>query len=438
LMELDHHTDLAYFQLGTLVNDVKKNTNELIVKMTNWLQHHQPSGVRPSTASGNCTIIDASGKVKEYVTWVRLGDEFIKVLAVQNATNDSGTIKLKVTRGFWGSSANAHSSNASVTTVMYHARDTYPGGSAGTIRYALDPSKKSTAQYLTAAYSPIYDGLWLDCFASSPFQGHDAFGNNVGRQIWDFSMNQPYGTAGYVNGQRLLVSRVRKLTSELGATHLYANNVYTYKSAPELLKPGVLLDGGALEGFIGGGTKCGFSNFTEVQDRHGWENKVTRIQNQTQKGLPVMPMIGSCGCGSPSLLQWPKREETEDYAYASFLLAAGTRDALFGTVPYYFRNTSLGPVGGLRVHIAERYFWPIGKPLHTALPGHLSDYATGNCSLSRRFESAIVVVNPGPCHSDNVTLNGTWYDPRSGKSFTTLRIDPLQGHILLSAPLQKS
>ena len=34
----------------------------------------------------------------------------------------------------------------------------------------------------------------------------------------------------------------------------------------------------------------------------------------------------------------PTRDAIEDFAYASFLLAAGTRTALYGIVPYYFRD----------------------------------------------------------------------------------------------------
>lgn len=54
---------------------------------------------------------------------------------------------------------------------------------------------------------------------------------------------------------------------------------------------------------------------------------MAQLMNVSLAGLPVMPMIGSAGCESPQLAsQLPEaRAAIELFAYASYLLVAGTR-----------------------------------------------------------------------------------------------------------------
>ena len=55
--------------------------------------------------------------------------------------------------------------------------------------------------------------------------------------------------------------------------------------------------------------------------------------NVSQANLPVMPMTGSAGCQSPQMasMEPAARASAEDFAYASFLLAAGTRTQVIPT-----------------------------------------------------------------------------------------------------------
>ena len=142
-----------------------------------------------------------------------------------------------------------------------------------------------------------------------------------------------------------------------------ANNVDNWNDAPELLAPGRLLDGGAKEGFVCGTTgACGFDGSYVVFDEGTWSNNVAGVMNVSYAGLPVMPIIGSAGCESPQIVPMPTRDAIEEFAYASYLLAAGTRTSLFGIVPYYFRNASAGLQGGLQIRLHPRYFYPVGAP----------------------------------------------------------------------------
>ena len=225
-----------------------------------------------------------------------------------------------------------------------------------------------------------------------------------------------------------------------------------------LLAPGRFLDGGASEAFIGTGDgPCGFQGDWHNHDEDKWRHIAANLLNVSRAGLAVMPMIGSAGCQSPQLVSQnvSRRAQIEMYAYATFLLVAGTRDQYLGVVPYRFRDQGRGESGGLEMWLHERYYWPIGTPHNTA--NALEDYRVSRCTLARRFEKALVLVNPTTnCTDYALTLNGTWYDPESydrdvaadtanndsdghgtmrSPPVTRVSMAPQQGRVLLAKPL---
>jgi hypothetical protein len=223
---------------------------------------------------------------------------------------------------------------------------------------------------------------------------------------------------------------------------LYANNVDSWDSAPELLKPHILLDGGAKEAFIGsGGGGCGFVGAWHIEDEEKWINTISDLINVSQ--YPVMPMTGSAGCQSPQLasMETSARAVVEEFAYASFLLAVGTRAQMLGIVPYRLRDqanvTSNNP--RLEMHLHPRYFFPIGAALQTSVT--LEGYRISKCTYARRFEYALALVNPSQnCSDARLALNSTWYDPQAAPSapITTIAMPAQHGRILLSGPLVAS
>lgn len=453
--EIQHHADVAYYKVGVLQRPVSTASAEVhVMRMPHkphtpdlpWNASH-PGGLKASTAKGNSTVVNKQGVVQEYITWLRIGQEYMKITAVrigQFAAEGDPSVPpavATVERGLWGSPIQVHDANASVFAPIYHANGCYPDGS-GKIRYAWDPSKAWTAQWVAAAYdSPdTLDGLWMDCFGKRPFRALNAYGVNIGTWMHNLEKDELFRTDGYVAAQKTLVKRVRALTKQHGATHLYANNVDDWENAPVLLKPGALLDGGALEAFIGNGDgPCGFVGNWSIKDEQRWRKSMIQVLNASQQGLPIMPMTGSAGCESPQLVSSPNREAIEDFAYASFLLAAGTKDALFGIVPYIFRNNTSGQDGGLQLRLHERYFLPIGVPKQTFTADELDRYLIGSCTFARRFTQALVLVNPSStCTDKAIQLDGTWYDPTSGKALTSVTMLPQQSHILVQEKLNRS
>lgn len=456
--EIWNHDSVAYYRPGLLAADIDDRAATITVYRAPHVPHmpqipwdpEHPGGFKASTSRGDRSTLTANGTVTSYVTWLRVGDEYMKVVAAKKGGARSKispdvVAVLTVERGFWGSAAAPHSLNETVLAPIYHATGSYPGGSKGVIRYALDPSAPYTAEYVAAAYtSPdVLDGLWMDCFGSQPFRAEDAWGNIVGMFMVNASDKEKkrYERSGYVQAQRVLVERVRGLLAKQGATRLYANNVDTWIDAPTLLKPGTLLDGGAYEAFIGSGDgPCGFQGKWSDWDEAKWRTIAANLMNVSLGGFAVMPMIGSAGCESPQLaaVEPDARAVVETFAYASFLLVAGTRNQLLGVVPYRFRDQAKGESGGLEMWLDSMYHWPIGKPVTTGKV--LDDYQVSDCTLARRFETALVLVNPTTnCTDKSLQLNGTWFDPTAAdpnKAVTTVQVLPDHGIILLSAPLQ--
>eukprot|EP01051_Picozoa_sp_SAG22_P002263 SAG22_NODE_99_length_20560_cov_128.669029_28_plen_124_part_00 len=83
---------------------------------------------------------------------------------------------------------------------------------------------------------------------------------------------------------------------------------------------------------------AGFVGTWQIEDQETWVQAVSGVMNVSQADLPVMPMTGSAGCESPQMASMTQaaRAVAEDFAYASFLLAAGTRTQLFGKENYSF------------------------------------------------------------------------------------------------------
>ena len=426
-----------------------------------------PGGLVASTSAGDKSVLNQeSGVVESYVTWLRIGDEYMKLLKVEPVCELPciyPDAQVTVERGLWHSPKRSHGTDTSVLAPIYHGEGCHPqpkklSPEGSCLRYAWDPARPYVAEYLADAYNSSYDGLWLDCFGATPHLAYNAIGNDMRKFIWNVADDVKYGLDGYVAAQHTLVERVRELTAKRGATHLYANNVDRWVSAPVLLKPRVLLDGGAKESFairVNENEPCTAGTAVPQQvypvEEIDWIANMNQVMNLSAAGLPTMPIIGDAGCRSPQLVRAPNREELEDFGYASFLLAAGTRTSMYGIVPYYFRNATKGHTGGVFIKIHPRYFYPIGAPMQTKgyLAGQssfqsmdLEGYRVAPCTFARLFETALVLVNPtANCSDASVPLNGTWYDPAEGPAsqpITTVAMAPGKGRILLTMPLSDS
>ena len=111
-----------------------------------------PQGMPPGYPfKASTTGADHSTTPREYVAWLRVGDEIIRIDSV--AAPDAGTIRMDVHRGIWGTHAAAHDVEKAVLQPIYiganrgiAAADGYLSGRPDTdvpqlgLRYAVDQS----------------------------------------------------------------------------------------------------------------------------------------------------------------------------------------------------------------------------------------------------------------------------------------------------------
>jgi len=191
--ETAHHADIAYYRAGVLgeaLLTAKQTTLRVVVEP--HIPHGGPPlplgnkscpfGLRPSTAEGDSTTLDPEspngGTVRSYITWLRVGDEYMKIVGVSDdgpaaaaagggprsaaspLAGGATAAIVTVERGLWGSQPRSHAANASVLAPIYHSKGGWPEGSSGSIRYALDQSRPWVAEYNAAVYtSPdVLDG----------------------------------------------------------------------------------------------------------------------------------------------------------------------------------------------------------------------------------------------------------------------------------------
>ena len=145
--ELDHHQDIAYYRPGLLTQALSSNTELPFATLQIFRAPHvphypqlpwdnqHPGGLKASTAPGNHTVAFNNGTVTSYLTWLRVGDEYMKIIKVEVGPkapySPDATAVVTVGRGLFGSPITAHAANSSVFAPVYHASGAYPGGDAG-------------------------------------------------------------------------------------------------------------------------------------------------------------------------------------------------------------------------------------------------------------------------------------------------------------------
>lgn len=410
---------------------------------------HDEIALKGSTRKGN-TSSDGSGlrSTQSYVTWILIGDEFMRIEAFDNTT---GTIR--VARAFDGTAAAGHQQGALVFCPAYlgsqNLTGAWPGGPGEHLRYGFDPGKPASGLWIAGLakgkMEEGYDGVWLDIMSASSFNLCDALGRKV--RAWNFNTSGYYTPDEYREGQELKVSVIQKtIRDETGqypfivANNMTGNNFEAGEGGLRKLlestkiKPRPI-DGYCIEGFAGGffaKVDEGIVGGLEFHTGKTWEDNVRMLMKCAQQHLAAYPMSGKAG--SKTLLIEPLGDERvafEDFAYASYLLAVEADfETPFG-IPAFYQD------GGRRfAYLDPRYTWPIGAPAETVAPEDLEKYQVdGHLSYLRKFENGIVLVNPTEEMDKPMRLRGVYLDPRTGEQVRSIRMAPHSGKILLSGKL---
>jgi len=366
--------------------------------------------VRPFKAG--TTAAEHSQSVKDYVAWLRLGDELLRIDAVRAAPE--GGVELEVRRGLWGTRSAAHGPETPVLQPVYIGSvragadvslSGIPDSTAPQrgLRYALQQQDPKFHDWLgdtcAATFHEGYDVVWLDVTSSAFYNNADAYGQPV--VPWDVAAGRPLDVSTYREQQQL---KIDALFKRFPQGKFFINNV----------KDRAYFDNGEERRF--------FSGEGGHHPVSGGSMELYAGTRSEREWRPLVTMTLDMVRNDFRAVAWAKGERQSGtnylrFAYGTYLMAyePGAR-LLFG-----FGN-------GVRAKPPAFLYWDLGKPLstvddarHPAQPG----------LYQREFSKARVLVNPEPRPCGPIALDREFYDPDTAGLVREVRLAPLSARILL-------
>ena len=441
--EREYRKSLSMFRAALLSDPMTGESQEFGLRP---VEQGNPIPLKASTIGG---AVSSDGKeqpsTRRYVTWIRIGDELMRIEAF-----DAATGRIRVTRGFDGSSAAAHAANDPVFSPIYlgSVNDTgaYPGGPGRSLRYSFDPANPAGAQWCVERAVDFmtngFDGVWLDICSASPFNMAGADGKRA--VPWDFRTGKPYDRDAFREGQEIKIDAIQKAVHEKFGRWpiLIANNMKarTFEPgdggeklllAPTKIKPRPL-EGYCIEDFVGGFAPRAANRRKDKGPAYHpvdkWRENVIMLMKCAQGKLAAYPMIANAGIKSLMLEDLGViRDQFEMFAYASYLIGIEKDSPTRLGLPAFYRE---GERRFARLH--PRYTWPIGAPAQTVAPDQIDRYRPeGHVSYVRRFENGVALVNPDDKDDAELRLDAPYKDPETGEEIAAVQIKAHTGRILL-------
>jgi len=471
-------SELLCYLAGRLAEAATARAGKLKLKP---IAKDAPLVFKPSTAEGEFSQTKTSdSKALRYVTWIRIGAEYMRVNGFDPASGE-----LTVQRGFAGSTPTAHASGAPVLHPVYLQgscpgieKDDY-GRPARNIAYIPDPASPLrwdvTLQEDLAALEKGYDGIWIDCLGSRPFNPVDVGAGSLNKavslprsdedllgdrqsksqpvlRLWNLAENKPYTEEAFrVFCEKGITQMQDRLHERLGKWPLlYANNIgpgyFPEKGGrkaflmPTTAKPRPL-DGFCLECYAGTMGNEGFAKWyydkgqptpPKPHDPEHWKYAESVCMDAAQDRLAICPMMHQAGWKTMmhEALPLAERGRFEAFAYASYLLTIEKgAPTMFGLPAFYISDK------GRYAWLPDLYFRPIGDPAESHKPGDIDRYClAGHTTYARRFTNGLVLVNPAAEADAGIRLGRSYHDPETGQPATTVTMPASSGKILLIKP----
>ena len=453
--ERDLRSRILYYEAARLGADLDAAATEFVLA---------PAAGRALLFKPSTTPDDYSVDGESYVTWLRVGDEFMRIDGWDQATR-----RVQVRRGFAGTAAAVHAAHA---PVLHPAYSSVPG--RGRISYLYDPAYPdrwtSVLRSLTDFTGAGGDGIWIDILMASTLGDSDVGGTRLRGVnaeseagdlfVWDFAHQRAYTRDAF---RRRTERQVRMIQEQFRARTgraplIYGNNMYytEYTAAggatwhylvptPEKPEP---VAGMCIEDYMGGYDATLWSNYSRRGEvvpppkasfgphtYRNWCLNQGMLAECAQRGLPAVPLILNAGMKTAIFekLDRATRHDWERWAYASYLLCVEVRDGRCVTklgVPMFYFDA-----GKRHVDIDPMYRWPIGTPAETKPAARFDDYKlAGTGVYARRFTGGTVLVNPGAV-AESVALPEPLWHPDTGEKTSRLTLPPQTGLVLLQAPL---
>jgi len=438
--ESQYRGGLAMFLTARLAEDVEPGVRQFRLEALG----KRPVPLRASTVEGDLSSTEPGRpSTKHYVTWIRVGDELMRVDRFHPETG-----RIAVTRGFHGTEAGRHSKGANVFSPVYlgSVNDTgaYPGGPGRTLRYVLSADNEAghrwRAEIVLGYMKEGYDGGWLDILSSDPFNMSDCLEQRV--RPWDFRGGQPFERDDWRRYQEEKVAFIQRyIKSRLGRYPVLVGNNMKARCYHEgrggerlfLMSTEVKprpMDGMCIENFaVGFRPRPPHGLSFHTGDR--WRENVAMLMDAARNGLAAMPMIANAGIKS-TLLEpdTAVRDQVERFGYATYLMGVERGGRTMFGIPAFYR-VGEGRDQRRFVKLHRQYFWPIGDPAETVPPEKLDKYRVGKSTYMRRFTNGVVLVNSSEEGEEDVRLDGEYVDPETGERFRSVTMQAKTGKILL-------
>jgi hypothetical protein len=370
---------------GRLVGDVGPAASLIRVTATGSAR---PSGAAvtwpylPSRGLGR-TAGATSKNTHDFVSWVRIGTEIVKVMSVSSPSSD--VVALEVRRGIFGTRAAAHSDGARVVAPAY------VGGASGgfdgsprrddprfALRYAIKIWQPGGYGWIARRIRTTfgrgmqgYNAVWLDitsCGLSNTVAGP---GGAV--SMWDDPKGAPMTNARWGQHQGTKLRGLRRILPN--GIRLTGNSLHWVNRCNTRLLARTL-DGGSLE------------NWLKNED---WVQAMTQSLAIQRNDLPGIYWARWNQAGGSSVARYQR------FTYGSLLLTRA-----FGA--HRFRYG--GPFSLARPD--QLFFWGLGRPLGD--PRTIADLRLGDTGLYvRRYSQGLVVVNP-TSSSRTISVGSRSYD----------------------------
>ena len=446
--------------------------------------------LRASTAPGS---FGDYGNGTRYVTFVRLGDELLKVMGVASARNPDPASRapcqqLSVERGLDGSVPAPAAAGAPLLAPIYKSTPVWDGAKAsGKLVYQADYRSfyawSSLANFTVDAVRQLgYDGAWFDSWAPDDVaNGADPAGNKVA--VWDVANGRRYTLAGAFAAQQGRLQSVWAALERAQLPHLpvlWANNFEKWFPSANAgtsrgPSPGCQVfmvnssgnrpfDGCSLESWTASfdgpcfaqTDRPGKININDISDEAHWVARTNILVDAARRNLSVAAMTGSAGCQSPlqTYLPAPNRTQLDLLHYASFLLAvrragggggsgggdgggdaASAKQPMLGTSAFFAADAAAGTGLGA-AKLWAPYTWELGAPLVPApAGGNVTAWRVpGPISVYvRYFANGAVVVNPGAADATAQTalVRGPYKNELTGETDLTSVKMPRQSALVL-------
>jgi hypothetical protein len=379
-----------------------------------------------------------------YVTWIRIGQEVMKL------TNVTGS-EVTVIRGFDNTTVSSHPAGAVVLSPVYGTPPT--PGMKTEISYRNDEATllrwDNLYASLDAEYQKNKGGIWIDIVVGNLSQVAVSGENVPANRIWDLKNQAVYDPM--YRASRSEVG-IRYMQDTFKAKHsvfpvIWGNNMLFPNTLTDarlqLLRPTTLkprpLDGFAQENsYAGYGTGGNSGDTFQWTGYEEWQQNLRSIMFMGEARLAARPLLMDGGRDNGTFAKLPaeRRHKLFLYGYASYLL--GVKVEADNSI---YTKLGLTPVvdlnGQISMAIDSCFTWAIGKPVQTLASENVKQYKLPNQDVwVRRFEKGIVLVNPTDATIGQIDLTPfgvSFTNPDTRVNFlTSISLPEHSGAILLT------